>query len=120
MVAIEEYSRKAMDLALNDILNGLGKSADLATTIFWMATDGLGFGYNDNLNGLKDALPATAKMVNQKTLRLHKIFDLYKNLAFLQNVEFLTCVGNNVTFPIRRGQNHEIKKVDASSIVYTF
>ena len=54
-----------------------------------------------------DSVPATAKMVNQKTLRLHKIFDLYKNLAFLQNVEFLTCVGNNVTFPIRRGQNHK-------------
>ena len=47
------------NLALNDILNGLG-----------------GFGYNDNLNGLKDALPATAKMVNQKTLRRHKNFDL--------------------------------------------
>ena len=47
-----------------------------------MATDGLGFGYNDNLNGLKDALPATAKMVNQKTLRLHKIFDLHESHVF--------------------------------------
>ena len=51
-----------------------------------MATDGLGFGYNDNFNGLKDASPATANMhmVNQKTLQLHKIFDLYKNLTFWQ------------------------------------
>ena len=69
------------NLALNDILNGLGGFG------YNDNLNGLGFGYNDNLkdlNGLKDALPATAKMVNQKTLRLHKIFDLYKNLTFWQ------------------------------------
>ena len=69
-----------------------------------MATDGLGYGYNDNLNGLKDALPATAKMVNQKTLRLHKIFALYKNLTFLQKLRLIGAniwIHQNLEVPLR-------------------
>ena len=64
-----------MDLALNEILNSLRSLGGFGFNDI-MATNGLGFGYNNNLNGLKDALPATAKMVNQKTLRRHKNFDL--------------------------------------------
>ena len=50
----------------------------------------------------KDALPATAKMVNQKTLRLHKNFDLYQESRVFANFEKITIHWRqNLEVPLR-------------------